>query len=238
MKQQFLSFLILLLPMVASADDSGKCGEGVTWNYNESTQTLTISGNGMMTEYDYMINPAERAPWYNYNADIRQLIIEDGVTNIGSFAFNGCSALTSLNIGNNVTYIGSYAFSGCISLTSIVIPNSVSTINFQAFLGCEELTSVTIPSNLTSLDPEAFYKCSNLKSIYCSDIAPWLNFSLKDIFRGAQIFINNKKIEELTSITIPEGISSIRDYVFSDFINITKGTSIIISFSLLSDSDI
>ena len=64
MKQQFVLFLMALLPMVASADESGICGgfgDNVTWSYVESTHTLTISGNGKMMMYAY---GEYRDPWY------------------------------------------------------------------------------------------------------------------------------------------------------------------------------
>ena len=52
MKKQLILFLMMLLPMAAWADDSGTCGENITWTYEEATQTLTISGSG-----DMYINP-------------------------------------------------------------------------------------------------------------------------------------------------------------------------------------
>ena len=70
MKQVFLSVLFLLVPVVASADDSGKCGENVTYNYSESTHTLIITGNGEMTYCDF-----NNTPWFNYHQKIVKVII-------------------------------------------------------------------------------------------------------------------------------------------------------------------
>ena len=87
------------------------------------------------------------------------------VTSIGSSAFSGCSALTSVTIGNSVTSIGSYAFSGCSGLTSVTIPNSVTSIGYAAFRGCSALTSVTIGNSVTSIGSNAFDGCSALTSV-------------------------------------------------------------------------
>ncbi len=62
------------------------------------------------------------------NTEIKDLIIPNGVANIGDYAFSGCSGLTSITIPNSVTSIGYAAFKGCTGLTSITIPNSVTCI--------------------------------------------------------------------------------------------------------------
>ena len=83
---------------------------------------------------------------------------------IDSYAFEGCSGLTSIVIPNSVTSIGDYAFSGT-PLTSVIIGNSVTSIGDYAFTGCSGLTSITIPNSVTSIGRGAFYDCSNLTSI-------------------------------------------------------------------------
>ena len=142
MKKQLLLLVMMLSPMVAMADDSGSCGDNVTYTYVEATHTLTISGTGLMGYYGYYIS--DNIPWYNYRTDIVKVIIEEGVTSIGIEAFSGCSSLTSVTIGNSVTSIGESAFFGCSGLTSITIPNSVTSIGNSAFYGCYSLTSITI----------------------------------------------------------------------------------------------
>ena len=73
------------------------------------------------------------------------VIPNDGsVTSIGTWAFSGCSGLTSITIPDSVTDIGDYTFSGCSDLTSIIIPDSVTSIGYEAFYGCDGLTSITI----------------------------------------------------------------------------------------------
>lgn len=67
MKKQLFLFILFLLPLTASADDSGTCGRNLTWTYVEATHTLTISGSGEMNNYSYHTN---LAPWSGYHKEI------------------------------------------------------------------------------------------------------------------------------------------------------------------------
>ena len=96
MKQQLLLFVLMLLPMVASADDSGSCGENVTWTFVESTKTLSISGSGEMDNYNWPNSVV--VPWNNYKDQIEKVIIDDGVSSIGDESFIGCGELNTITI--------------------------------------------------------------------------------------------------------------------------------------------
>ena len=91
--------------------------------------------------------------------------IPNSVTEIGTYAFYGCTSLTSVEIPNSVTEIGTYAFYGCTSLTSVEIPNSVTEIGDYAFFYCQNLTSVDIGNGVTSIGNSAFAYCANVTSI-------------------------------------------------------------------------
>ncbi|MGN0476737.1 MAG: leucine-rich repeat domain-containing protein, partial [Ruminococcus sp.] len=123
----------------AEQDQSGTTGD-CTWTYEASTQTLTISGDGEMGDYDW-----NKCPWYNFIDDIKNIVIENGVTNIGEYAFKDCISLISVTIPNSVTSIGSGVFENCTSLTGITISNSVTEIGRWTFYGCTSLTGITIP---------------------------------------------------------------------------------------------
>ncbi|MGM9972298.1 MAG: leucine-rich repeat protein, partial [Anaeroplasmataceae bacterium] len=99
-----------------------------------------------------------------YNCtNIEEIVLGEGITSIGDYAFSGCSSLTSIDIPS-VTSIGERAFSWCSSLTSIDIP-SVTSIGERAFSWCSSLTSLEIPSSVTSIGDSAFYGCSKLTNI-------------------------------------------------------------------------
>ncbi len=133
------------------------------------------------------------APWYSYGSEIINIIIEDGVTSIGAFAFADCSGLTSVTIPNSVTNIVHHAFSRCNSLTSITIPNSVTSIGDYAFFNCDGMTSITIPNSVTSIGEEAFWACRGLTSITIPS-------SVTSI--GERAFMDCK---DLTSIVVESG---------------------------------
>ena len=139
-KKLLLLILICLLnTLYVVADESGSCGTGVTYSFTTRSRTLTIRGSGEMSNY----RVASDVPWYSYRGRFISLIIEDGVTSIGSYAFYGCTGLTSVTIPNSVTNIGNNAFDGCSALTSVTIGNGVTSIGSEAFSYCSGLKSIT-----------------------------------------------------------------------------------------------
>lgn len=88
-----------------------------------------------------------------------------GLESITSYAFSGCTSLTSVVIPNSVKTIDSEAFSGCTSLVSIVLPNSVEHISNGAFSRCSSLTSIELPSSLLELYNSPFSGCTSLISL-------------------------------------------------------------------------
>ena len=115
----------------------------------------SIYANPMYYSHNFYINDQE----------IKDLVIPNSVTSIGSYAFAGCSSLTSVTIPNRVISIGNHAFFGCSSLTSVTIPNRVISIGNHAFDGCSSLASVTISNRVTSIGSYAFSDCSSLTSV-------------------------------------------------------------------------
>ena len=191
----------------ATTGASGTCGVNLTWILTDDG-TLTISGTGVMHNYDSLGS----APWYGKRSMIKCLIIEPGVANIGDNAFGSCTNLTSVEIPDSVTIIGDCAFYNCSSLASITIPDSVTSIGDYAFHGCNSLTSVEIPDSVTIIRFNAFSYCNSLSSITIPN-------SVKTIDQAA--FSN---CSSLTSITILDGVATIGWSAFSDCSSLTSIT--------------
>ena len=200
MKQIYILLIALLMGLSANAEESGTCGPNLRWHLTDNG-VLTISGKGEMNDYsaNYFEN---RAPWRGY--DIKRIIIGDGVTTIGVYAFAGCSSLTSVTIPNSVTTIGEEAFEGCRALTSVTIPNSVTKIGDSAFEDCSALTSVTIPNSVTKIGDRAFEYCRALTSVTIPN-------SVTKI--GDSAF---EDCSALTSVTIPNSVTTIGEDAFTN----------------------
>ena len=147
---------------IAEIVDSGTCGSNLTYTL-DSNGVLTISGTGDMQNSSFGWDTSL----------IKSVVINDGVTNIGQGAFEGCSGLTSITIPNGVTSIGWNAFWSCFDLARVIIPNSVTNIGDWAFRSCSYLTSITIPDSVTSIGEGAFSYCTGLTEVdfsTCTDI--------------------------------------------------------------------
>ena len=96
---------------------------------------------------------------------VTEIVIPDGITSIGNYAFYNCTSLTSADIPTGVTSIGNYAFYNCASLTSADIPTGVTSIGGSAFDNCTSLTSVVIPKSVMNIGNYAFRNCTSLTSI-------------------------------------------------------------------------
>ncbi len=146
---------------------SGTCGDNLTWVL-DGDGVLTIKGTGKMTEWVQ----GKNVPWYDYRASIKSVVIEAGVTSIGSLAFNGYSSITSVTIPAGIPNIGSYAFYGCTGLKSITIPDGVTTLDEGAFQACTGFTTITLPASVNTLGENALSGCSGLQSITCEATTP------------------------------------------------------------------
>ena len=120
-------------PTLNGETASGSCGESLTWSLN-SAGDLTISGTGDMASFI-----ATGAPWAEYRDQVKLVIVGQGVTSIGSSAFQDCENLETVRLPNTLTALGEAAFLRCGKLTNVKLPASLKSVGEDCFTGCEKL---------------------------------------------------------------------------------------------------
>lgn len=201
-----LSMMLTFLPVNAitalAANDS--CGANLTYTLTSNTDdpdtyTLTIRGGGAMYGYS-----SSTVPWNTQKSKITSVVIENGVTSIGNYAFEDCSALKKLDIPQSVTEIGSKAFLGCSALTSLALPQTVNRIGNTAFQGCSNLETINIPSGVKLIEHDTFHDCEKLKDVTIPADVTLIGYNA---FKACKTFRN---------IEIPEGVTKIDHSAFED----------------------
>ena len=182
--------------------------QNIVW-YIENNDTLHIGGTGNMPDYDYVsgkYNIWTSAPWSTEKIrnNTKKVIIDKGITSIGTYAFASLNYLEEVQIPDDVTSMGRNAFYDCNSLVTIDIPKSVTEIGTAAFARCEKLENITVPENITEINDLVFNHCHALRKI---------NIPKKVTKIGQGAFWN---CESLESITIPEKITRIEDNTFEN----------------------
>ncbi len=190
--------------------DQGYCGSynnpnDVMWVLT-SDGTLTISGTGPMEGFR-----RSRVPWVGKREQIQKIVIEDGVTTVGSFGFEKCPNLTTVILPDSITRIEQYAFWWCPKLTSAEIPNGVTRIYNDVFAVCG-LTDVVIPDSVVRIDDYAFSDCKKMKTLTFGS-------GLKTL--GHCAFV---KCEALEQVTLPDSLTSLGVSAFSCCTSLTSLT--------------
>ena len=191
---------------------SGTCGDEANWELFENdetahTYTLKISGSGEM--FDYSVSNI--APWKFVKEKITEIIISEGITVIGSYAFNNFTNLTSVELAEGIERIGGSAFKGCSSLRKITIPSTVRSIGDYngdyAFAGCAAETAGPIGGGYDfefsweeSIPNYAFAGCGNLEEVMIPE-------GIKNIGTEAFAYCSSLK-----KISVPATVTFIGDY--------------------------
>ena len=214
-----LSFLLLLLPMLAIADEVVKV-DGIYYRLkfqNSWAQSAIVTSNPDKYSGKVVIPDSISYNGSNYpvifigeNAfsgctDLTSVVIPDRVSKIDKNAFSWCKNLTSIYIPDNVNEIGDYAFAYCEKLTSIRMPEKImgnAVFGKDIFMHCFNLTSITIPEGVHTIIDWMFADCWNLTTV---KLPSSLTYIGKYAFKGCR---------ELSSITIPNKVTEIGEKAF------------------------
>ena len=196
----------------------GSCGENIRWSLNTVTGKLVFEGKGGFDKYD----SPDDIPWRIYSKYIKEVTVENGITEIspyllyrakqltsvsvprtvktiGDCAFFGCGELISVEFAENssLAAVGESAFAYCRSLKDFDMPTRVSSIGKNAFLCCYSLNDMTLGYSVTSIGEGAFSSCSNLKKLRI------VNYNC-DIFDDGETVYRNIQIECFGNSTAKE----------------------------------
>ena len=191
--ERVLLALVLFGAVLASGSGlretvSGKCGEGdaISWTQNTDDGTLVISGEGTIV--------SSCSIGWNKTA-IKNVTIEDGVSEIGRWAFSYCFSLEAITIPDSVKSFGDQAFVQCTGLQAFTVGDEVTSIGAGAFRGCTGLQTVDIGSGVSFIGSSAFSGCENLLSVSYSGMNDPGKES-ENVFFGCSKLVN---------VTVPDG---------------------------------
>ena len=174
--------------------------------YRKEGNTVRIFGDGNMWDWEDI--GENISPFYCDNS-LQKVIIEEGITRIGSCSFFKCSNLREISCPNSLKSIGAFSFDSC-SFKNFSIPNNVNKIGGWAFNNCANLTKIDIPRSVSYLDSDAFSLCSSLTSIYIPNTITTFE---SGVFLGCS---------NLSNVTIEEGVSEIPEYTFAKCDNLKE----------------
>ena len=214
---------------------SGVCGADISWSIDSETGLLKIIGTGLIAE----------CSWASYKEQIKEVFMSSGITNIPYGAFSEYTYLSKITISDTVTTIRDKSFYACTSLTDLYIPESVTLIEGWAFWNCVNLETVFI-SGPAKIESNAFRGCDSVKdltldsglsytgdfslpnadNVYINDLSAWCGANLSTYggvpVRGAEnVYVNGKL---LTDLIIPDGVTAINNYTFSEIESIKSVT--------------
>lgn len=196
---------------------SGDTDDGLSWIWSRETGELIVTGEGAMNGYT-----STTMPWYEVLPYTTSIIIGEGITSIGKFAFYKAVNVTDIALPSTLTEINDRAFEYCDLLEKIVVPDSVISIGFRSFANLESLKFVSVPASAKYYS-YSFYNTRNVEDIYITcgvdGVMPDVQTTYESIF---PIFPDNDhngnydpwKYADNAAVKISEGVKEVGDYTF------------------------
>ena len=197
----------------------GVCGKDLTWHWDQANSTLTISGAGDMYDFWYyyledldpndLMDPTTYIPWITFNDQIRNVIISEGVTSVGNFAFYECSHLINVSLPDTVTRIGDSSFYECSIITTITLPGELREIGYSAFSECSAIKNIVIPEKVRTIGEGAFSGTAITSFTFPEGIKRIEPYMFSFCYG-------------LKEVTIPSSVTYIGKHAFSDLLTLLE----------------
>ncbi|MCC8155800.1 MAG: leucine-rich repeat protein [Oscillospiraceae bacterium] len=191
---------------------SGDCGDALAWTLDPAG-TLTVSGTGAMDDWVYN----KDVPWYALRERVLRIVVEDGVTSLGTIAFAYCANATEVTLPESLTIISDYVFAYCTALVEITLPASVTQVAPSAFSGCTALASFAVADGNSVYDAEdgVLYRSSQdgTRTLVCCPAGRTGRFAVPDGVTdiGERAFYG---CAGLTAISLSDSVNAIGAMAF------------------------
>ena len=202
-------YMLMGLCSVNAQAKSGTCGSNLNWVLEDNV--LTISGTGEMTDWTSNdSSSSEAAPWRSERNNIKEIVIEDGVTSIGAYAFSKCQSLKKIVIPPSVCKIADKAFFDTTQKKNVYISDlsmwckidfngtTANPLNVEGnlYINNELVKVIVIPNDISILKDNTFHTCVNIEDVIIPD----------NVTHIGKTFYN---CANLKSVTISESIEYI-----------------------------
>lgn len=174
----------------------GKIGEDIRWSLS-NTGHLMICGTGDIPDYNTVINDS---PWSEYKNDITSLFIQDGITQIGSYAFQGYPIAGTVEIPSSVTKVGAQAFAGC-PIDELILHEGLEYLDHACF-SFLNISSLTVPSTITTMPESTFAHNYKLETVVMTEGLTFIGFYMFEYCTA------------LKTVTIPSTVIDIKSVAF------------------------
>jgi len=197
-------------------------GADITWTLEDGVLTLTGTG----ATFDYT-NVGNVNPFIALRADIKEIVIGDGITHLGNRLFRGVTQVQKITFGKDVVSTGHETFYSCLKLTTVEFNEGFKELGSLAFYNCKKLNNVELPSTLTTINSRAFKLCVALTEIVIPDSVTYIGY---EVFMGdtalANVTYSNNcslispyvfaQCTALTEFYVPKGVVRIRPMAFAE----------------------
>lgn len=211
LKKYIPVFLSLILIVSSLSVTAVVFANDIDYYYDESTATLHITGSGAMDDYADEYS----APWRTYSQSAKKVIIEDGITAIGSNSFAGFKNVSRVEIPNSVKTIGSSVFASCTSLKELTLSPNITKIADSSFAFGKEDFVVNAESGSYAL----FYAVKNNINFNCSEIE-FSDFKVRIVTPGMHAYYPIKPKHDCTVTFASTGDCDTKCFIYDSNFNV------------------